>query len=369
MNRRLLTLAVILGFGAYAFAGVWDTATPANTDPISQGDDRIREMKTAIQESLRGGATEGDEAVFPGGSAATAPIFRYRGLKGTILARPAATYGGLYYDIEHRVLQRSNGSVWDNLYNNPEKMAVHQASAAAVTSSVGVVTLTEQANSFNIAGTEAVTSFSGWSSGTFIAKWDSARIITHSASISLANSLSRNVVAGDISVYEFTAANVVREISHHGAGAGAHIGEIRIHASSTVPAGFLECNGASLLRSDYPGLWAVLGGANGIADATHFNIPDLRGKFARGWDHGAGQDPDAASRTAVTGGNSGDAVGSLQADAFESHTHSYTRADNNNVMGAGANTVLNATSSQSTGATGGNETRPTNVNVMYIIKY
>lgn len=371
MKRRLLTAVAIFGMGAYAFAGVWDIATPGASDPISQGDDRIREMKTAWQEAARGGASEGDEAIFPGGSPATAPIFRYRGLKGTLAARPAATYGGLFFDTEHLVLQRSNGSVWDDLYKNPERMAVHQASAAAITSAAGVATLTEQANSFNISGTEAVTSFGGWSSGTFTVKWVSARVITHNATtLILKNGISRNVVAGDISHFEFTALNSVRETGFYGAGDGANVGEIKMHASSTVPSGFLECNGASVLRSDYPGLWATIGGAHGVADGTHFNLPDLRGKFARGWDHGAGNDPDASSRTGLTGGNTADAVGSVQASTFSAHTHTYFRGSTTNAMQAGANGVFTSDApGTATTPSGGNETRPINVNVMYVIKY
>ena len=61
------------------------------------------------------------------------------------------------------------------------------------------------------------------------------------------------------------------------------------------------------------------------AIALHFNdtetkehlpydkTPDLRGRFVRGVDSGAGQDPDAAKRTAsALGGNTGDRVGSFQ---------------------------------------------------------
>ncbi len=52
----------------------------------------------------------------------------------------------------------------------------------------------------------------------------------------------------------------------------------------TIPNGWLECNGASLLRSDYPTLFAIIGTTFGAADGTHFNLPDLRGYFVRGMD-------------------------------------------------------------------------------------
>lgn len=49
-------------------------------------------------------------------------------------------------------------------------------------------------------------------------------------------------------------------------------------ASSPQPSLWLMCNGQSLLRADYPDLFAVIGTAYGSADITHFNIPDLRGR-------------------------------------------------------------------------------------------
>lgn len=95
--------------------GVWNTATPAGSDNVKDGDDRIREMKTAIQEALRGQASEGTEAVFPGASPLTAPIFRYRGLKGTTAARPAFGQYGLYVNTTTGSLQRDSGSAWEDV--------------------------------------------------------------------------------------------------------------------------------------------------------------------------------------------------------------------------------------------------------------
>lgn len=95
--------------------GNWAVSTPLNSDFISLGDDNIREMKTAIQESLRGGTTEGTEAVFPGDAPTTAPVFRYRGLKGATGARPTAGQYGLFFDTTRNALQRDNGSSWDDV--------------------------------------------------------------------------------------------------------------------------------------------------------------------------------------------------------------------------------------------------------------
>lgn len=372
---KLLLAALLALQPVFATAGVWDTSTPLNTDPISQGDDRIRELKTAVQEALRGGASDGDEAIFPGGSPSTAPIFRYRGLKGSTGSRPAATYGGLYYNTTTGTIQRSSytatdtGAGWEDITENAAFEAIHQKVGQALASSGGVATLPETANSFNVSGTEAITSIAGWSAGVVAIKWSSARVVTHGASLVLKNSLSRNVVAGDVQIFEFTASNAVREIGFHGAGSGSETGTVIMHAGASVPAGFLECNGASLLRADYPGLFAVIGTVHGTADGTHFNLPDLRGKFPRGYDHGAGNDPDAASRTAPTGGASADNVGSKQADGFKAHTHqAYAQGQLDTVAG-GATLIYDLSSLAATGSTGGNETRPINIALMFVIKY
>lgn len=93
----------------------WAVTTPLDTDFISLGDDNIREMKVAIQASLRGGTTEGTESIFPGSAPTTAPVFRYRGLKGTTGARPAFGQYGLFFDTTRNALQRDSGSAWEDI--------------------------------------------------------------------------------------------------------------------------------------------------------------------------------------------------------------------------------------------------------------
>jgi hypothetical protein len=71
-------------------------------------------------------------------------------------------------------------------------------------------------------------------------------------------------------------------------------------------------------------------------------------------------------------GATGDAVGSVQGDEFRSHTHQWLGSD-----GQHSPANIDTTASefglkdqyQDTLAAGGNETRPVNANVNYIIKY
>lgn len=149
-------------------------------------------------------------------------------------------------------------------------------------------------------------------------------------------------------------------------------GTVRIWPTESVPTGFLECDGSSLLRASYPDLFAVIGTEFGYADATHFNLPDFRGVFMRGWDHGAGVDPAAATRTDRGDGTTGDHTGTKQDDELASHRHTLGKqmtpsdsSDTDYFDGSGAA----PTTTLYTAYTGGNETRPVNTNVMFIIKY
>ena len=148
---------------------------------------------------------------------------------------------------------------------------------------------------------------------------------------------------------------------------GLPTGAVIAVASETVPTGYLECNGAAVSRSTYSALFTAIGVVHGYGDnSTTFNLPDYRGRFLRGWDHAIARDPDRASRTAMaTGGATGDSVGSVQAEAFKSHTHTGGATVSGTVNSSGSQVY----SSTPTGATGGNETRPINAGVMYCIKY
>ena len=60
---------------------------------------------------------------------------------------------------------------------------------------------------------------------------------------------------------------------------------------STVPVGYLKCDGSSLLRKDYADLFEKIGTTYGAADDYHFNIPDYQGVFLRGFGGSAAAGP------------------------------------------------------------------------------
>ena len=170
------------------------------------------------------------------------------------------------------------------------------------------------------------------------------------------------------------------------------VGALIIWPTATPPAGYLECDGAALSRTTYAALYAVLGttygkGA-GTAASTTFRLPDLRGEFIRGWDHGRGVDPDRAARTNRGDGTTGDNVGTKQTQATKSHRHlagiganwgsryhDYaTQAGSLGTGRAGTQRISvgytgGSGGSAVTSASGGNETRPRNIALMYAIKY
>ena len=122
-------------------------------------------------------------------------------------------------------------------------------------------------------------------------------------------------------------------------------GAIVMWGGPAAPSGWLECNGQS--TTGYPNLISIYG-------AT---LPDLRGEFVRGWDHG--RDVDA-----------GRAILSTQEQDIQPHTHSYTtygrltdRVSLNDIT-----QFWRLTGTAQTGSTGGTETRPRNVALMYIVK-
>lgn len=208
-------------------------------------------------------------------------------------------------------------------------------------------------------------------------------------------------------------ANALVEITYDGtqfqlktqAPAAIGVGSIMAWPTATIPAGCLECDGSAVSRSTYAALFAVIGTTYGNGDgSTTFNLPDYRGYFLRGHDDGEGNDPDADDRTDRGDGTTGDNVGTKQADEVKGHTHGagtysadsagahthtmrgtyaadgtsaggntrfmrdsdndghYT--DSDDIQSAGSHTH---TISGTSGSTGGNETRPKNIAVKWII--
>jgi microcystin-dependent protein len=70
------------------------------------------------------------------------------------------------------------------------------------------------------------------------------------------------------------------------ASAGVPVGSVVLWPAPAPPTDWLTCDGASLLRSAYPDLFAVIGTTYGAADGTHFSLPDYRGRVPVGLNAG-----------------------------------------------------------------------------------
>ena len=140
-------------------------------------------------------------------------------------------------------------------------------------------------------------------------------------------------------------------------GGSATVGSISSIGSTSTPDGYLQCDGSTVSRTTYVDLFTEIGTIYGVGDgSTTFDIPDLRGEFLRGWDDARGVD-------------TGRALGSTQTDLFKAHTHPSSALNIHSAHTVMSGGIGVANDGNSTGSTGGTETRPRNVAVMYVIKY
>ena len=100
------------------------------------------------------------------------------------------------------------------------------------------------------------------------------------------------------------------------------IGTVSVYAgiesdTQLLNRGYLIANGASVLKADYPELFAIIGTTYGSTDSDHFNLPDLRGRTVVGLDE---DDSDFAS----LGKTGGEKNVTLTVNQMPSHTHTFT---------------------------------------------
>ena len=176
-----------------------------------------------------------------------------------------------------------------------------------------------------------------------------------------------------------------------GLASGVPVGTILAHAANTPPTGFLECNGSNISRSTYATLFSTISTTFGVGDGSStFALPDLRGQFIRGWANTGSTD---ASRV----------FGSTQTDQNKNHTHTtdsttltggirkisegflaggsatgvFTKTSdgNNSITGSSSTSPVGGVDFDGThthtisSSGGGTEARPTNLALMYIIKF
>ena len=153
-------------------------------------------------------------------------------------------------------------------------------------------------------------------------------------------------------------------------GENCPVGTVVYWPSTTVPDGFLECDGKWLSKTEYDDLYSVIGGIYG-SNTAKFRLPDYRGYFLRGWNHSRtpSRDPDEADREDRGDGTDGDAIGTIQESAVLSHNH-YIRIGGYKCPVSGSLSFITSGSTEYNSITtdGGKESRPINISMLAIIK-
>lgn len=144
-------------------------------------------------------------------------------------------------------------------------------------------------------------------------------------------------------------------------------GAVMPFAMNSAPAGWLAADGTAVSRSTYAALFAAIGTTHGSGNgSTTFNLPDLRGIFVRG----------SGSQT-ISGTTYNKTFAAKETDDFRSHSHSgsirYTPGSNIvHTLTGGPSAITTGYAydgGNSTGSTGGTETRPANIALLYCIKH
>ena len=182
---------------------------------------------------------------------------------------------------------------------------------------------------------------------------------------------------------------------------GVPTGSVFCIAANTVPTGYVKCNGASYSRTGtYAALFAIIGTTYG-GSGNNFNVPDLRGEFVRGFDDSRGVDS-GRSINDPQGGQNASHNHSISASGTTSNPTPTLTGDvrrisegyraqgtasgvftkvldgNNNITGAASTSPvagfsMDATHTHTFSASGntgsqGDEARPRNIAMLYIIK-
>jgi len=97
-------------------------------------------------------------------------------------------------------------------------------------------------------------------------------------------------------------------------------------SDSSVPTGFLECNGAAVSRSTYSALFAIIGTTYGAGNgSTTFDLPDLQDNVAMGKSPSKALASTGGANTVTSTGNVGGSTAnaSLTTAQLASHSHNY----------------------------------------------
>jgi microcystin-dependent protein len=160
-----------------------------------------------------------------------------------------------------------------------------------------------------------------------------------------------NITSNELASNSVTTAKLTSAIASSLVPSGA----VMAFAMNSAPAGWLAANGSNVSRTTYATLFTAIGTTYGSGNgSTTFTLPDLRGYFVRG----SGTNSD---------GTASGTFGSKQADEFKAHTHT-VGIQSNPAREAGGGETITSGGTLTTDSTGGTETRPKNIAMLYCIK-
>ncbi len=137
-------------------------------------------------------------------------------------------------------------------------------------------------------------------------------------------------------------------------------------SDSSVPTGFLECNGAAVSRSTYSALFAIIGATYGAGDGSStFNVPDFQNNVPVGKSNNKALASTGGANTVTSTGNVAGSTANATLSTGQLASHSHPK---------GANTSGNTTpsapggavSSSNTGSTGSGQGHSHNMSANFV---
>jgi len=139
-------------------------------------------------------------------------------------------------------------------------------------------------------------------------------------------------------------------------------------SSSSVPTGFLECDGAAVSRSTYSALFAIVGTTYGAGDgASTFNVPNLADNVAVGKSNNKALASTGGANTVQSTGNVGGSTANATLSEAQLASHAHSRAMGQftagNISGPGGSPL--AYNTQNTGNTGSGDGHSHNMSATF----
>ena len=126
-------------------------------------------------------------------------------------------------------------------------------------------------------------------------------------------------------------------------------------SDSSVPSGFLECNGQAVSQSTYAALYAIIGTTYGDPGGGNFNVPDLQDNVPVGKSPSKALASTGGANTVTSTGNVGGSTANatLSSPQLASHSHPAGANPKNFNLSGGGNPVGAGALASNTGNTGG----------------